>query len=55
MDLRKVKKKETVNGKISESCVKKMLLLRFKLMNYMNNAHDLICNQVKIDTFVFWV
>ena len=26
--------------------IKTMLRLRFKLMNFMNTAHDLMCNQV---------
>lgn len=29
--------------------VQKMLLLRFRLMNFMNSAHDLICNQVYLE------
>jgi hypothetical protein len=33
---------------IDELAVKKMLFLRFKLMNFTNSAHDLICNQVSI-------
>ena len=35
-------------NKIDELSIKKLLYLRFKLMNFMNNAHDLICNQVQI-------
>ena len=32
--------------RIDPGLVNKMLYLRFKLMNFTNNAHDLICNQV---------
>ncbi len=44
MDFHRNSKKSSV--KIDELAVKKMLYLRFKLMNFMNSAHDLICNQV---------
>jgi hypothetical protein len=44
MDLNKVDSKSSL--KIDELTVKKMLYLRFKLMNFMNSAHDLICNQI---------
>lgn len=32
--------------KFDLASINKMLLLRFKLMNFMNTAHDLILNQV---------
>lgn len=48
MDLKQAEKESKPNGKcdIDVSCVKRMFYLRFKLMNFMNNVHDLICNQV---------
>jgi gamma-tubulin complex component 5 len=35
-----------IPAKIDELSVKKMFSIRFKLMNFVNGAHDLICNQV---------
>ncbi len=37
-----------IQAKIDELSVKKMFSIRFKLMNFVNSAHDLICNQVLI-------
>lgn len=50
MDLNSVVLKPNQNDldRIDPGLVKKMLYLRFKLMNFMNNAHDLICNQVGV-------
>lgn len=44
MDIKRVSKSEA--KLIDESSIKKMLYLRFKLMNFINNAHDVLCNQV---------
>lgn len=48
MDLKRANQASNKNQmeQIDEGSVKKMLYLRFRLMNFMNNAHDLICNQV---------
>lgn len=46
MDLTNYKDKSQTA--IDQGSVKKMFYLRFKLMNFMNNAHDLICNQVRL-------
>ena len=35
-----------ISAKIDELSIKKMFSIRFKLMNFVNSAHDLICNQV---------
>jgi hypothetical protein len=43
---KKVSESEAKENKIDETIINKMFLLRFKLMNFVNNAHDLICNQV---------
>ena len=40
--------KLTNENQIDESSIKKAFSIRFKLMNFINNAHDLICNQVNI-------
>ena len=38
---------ENVTGeKVDPNVIGKMFLIRFKIMNFINNAHDLICNQV---------
>lgn len=44
-------KDENVDKKFDENLIGKMFLIRFKIMNFVNNAHDLICNQV---IFVFF-
>ena len=48
MDLKSYlnKIKLTNENQIDESSIKKAFSIRFKLMNFINNAHDLICNQV---------
>lgn len=38
---------ENVTGeKVDPNVIGKMFLIRFKIMNFINNAHDLICNQI---------
>jgi len=38
--------KSTNKMKLDEQLINRMFLIRFKLMNFLNSAHDLICNQV---------
>jgi gamma-tubulin complex component 5 len=38
--------KSTNKIKLDEQLINRMFLIRFKLMNFLNSAHDLICNQV---------
>lgn len=47
MDLKKFHAKNNrFDDTIDELTIKKMFSIRFKLMNFLNSAHDLICNQV---------
>lgn len=39
------------NEEVDLTTLKRMFLIRYKLINFINNAHDLICNQVIIETF----
>lgn len=41
------------NEEVDLTTLKRMFLIRYKLINFINNAHDLICNQVIIKTFSF--
>ena len=65
LDVKKYKKKlnfieaasKQVELKFDELTVNKVLLIRFKLMNFMNSMHDLICNQViyNYSNNLFWI
>ncbi len=62
LDIKKYKKKlnfieaasKQVELKFDELTVNKVLLIRFKLMNFMNSMHDLICNQVKNNLYFIY-
>ncbi len=46
MDYKRLNINERERMNIDDFSINKMFYLRFKLMNFINNTHDLICTQV---------